>query len=337
MRNIRLRGLALGLGVFSAALATADLSVTGLEVQPRLDIRARGGTNVPESLRVMQAEVNIRFSINQDDAELVSIALSPNFETDMSGRARDMHFSNFYSVWNFGVDKPKLKLGQFVVPFGTLAEYDTHPLILQTPYARTLGVRIDQGLAVEGRLDETDYQLSLTTGNGRGIRDGSYAAGLRLARDFERGDDAFRVGVSLLHGEQMPVFATSPMPLPMSHMKPTRADKERIAVDLDWLHGIDNIRSELVFGWDDGDFVNGQWLSWNHPFSYDTELTVQADRWQQRDGVSYGLGASVHHRLDDLSGVRVAYEPRWARPDVGPDDSLGLVTAQYYRNFTVEW
>lgn len=338
MRPVYLWALLIGTASIWVQVASADLTVTGLEVQPRLDIRARGGANVPESLRVMQAEVNIRFSVNQDDTELVAIALSPNFETDMSGRARDMHFSNFYSVWNFGVDKPKLKLGQFVVPFGTLAEYDTHPLILQTPYARTLGVRIDQGLAIEGRQGETDYQLSFTTGNGRGIRDGSYAANLRLARDFEQGDDAYRVGLSLLHGEQMPVFPTDPMPLPMAHhMEPMRADKDRIAVDLDWLHGIDNIRSEMVVGWDDGDFVNGQWLSWNHPFSYETDLTVQADRWQQSDGVSYGLGVSLHHRLDDLSGVRLAFEPRWAEPKVGPGQSIGLVTAQWYRNFALEW
>ena len=318
--------------------ALGDLSITGLEVLPRLDIRARGGSGPPETLRLMQSEINLRFSINKDDEELVSFALSPNFETGMQGRARQMHFSNYYSVWNFGVDKPKLKAGQFVVPFGAMADYDTHPLILQPPYARTLGLRLDRGVAVEGFRGDLDWAFSLTGGDGRGRADSSYAANLRVARDFEVGDDAYRVGLSLLHGEQMPVFATQPAPLPMAKMGLLgRADKDRLALDLDWLRGIDNIRAELTFGWDDGDFVHGQWLSWNHPFSYETELTLQADRWQARDGVSFGLGASLHHRLDDLSGIRVAYEPRWARPDWGGSNSAGLVTVQWYRNFALEW
>ena len=126
----------------------------------------------------MQVEVNIRFSVNKDDEELVAFALAPNLETAMTGRARQMHFSNFYSVWNFGVDKPKLKVGQFIVPFGTLAEYDTHALVLQTPYARTLGIRLDQGFALEGFRGELDYQFSLTRGDGRGRESSSYAANL---------------------------------------------------------------------------------------------------------------------------------------------------------------
>ncbi len=335
---VRLTLVVFVLTALPACPALADLSVSGLEIQPRLDIRGRGGSNAPETLRIMQSEVNIRFSVNKDDEELVALALAPNFETAMTGRARQMHFANFYSVWNFGVDKPKVKVGQFVVPFGTLAEYDTHQLLLQTPYARTLGIRLDRGLAIEGFRGDLDYQFSLTSGDGRGRRNGSYAANLRVARDYESGDDFYRLGLSLLHGEQMPVYRTTPMPLPMGPAgTPTRADKDRVALDVDWLHGIDNFRAEIVLGTDDGDFVNGQWVSWNHPFSYDTDLTVQADRWHQRDGVSYGFGASLHHRLDDLSGVRLAYEPRFARPDNAENKSLGLVTVQWYRNFTLEW
>ena len=316
--------------------ACADLSIGGVEVLPRLDIRARGGSGVPDTLRVMQSEIDIRFSVNKDDEELVAFSLGPNVETAMTGRGRQMHFANYYGVWNFGVDKPKLKFGQFVVPFGTMAEYDTHDLVLQTPYARTLGVRLDQGLAIEGYRGEVDYALSLTSGDGRGRTNGSYAASFRMARDYEVDDDVYRLGLSLLHGKSMPVFPIMPMPIPMAGRPQSRADKERIAVDLDWLHGIDSIRAEVVLGLDDGDPVNGQWALWNHPFSYDTELTLHADRWQGRNGVAYGAGASLHHRLDDLTGVRVAYEPRWARPDGMLDSSSGVMTVQWYRNFLFE-
>ena len=326
--------------VWLAAMAPAfaELTVSGLEINPRLDLRAWGGGGVEDQFEVMATEINIRFLVNNDDEELFSVAAGPNLYTGMEGRGRQMHFSNYYMVWNFGLDKPKLQLGQFVIPFGTLAEYDTHPLILQTPYARTLGVRIDQGLALVGYRGDTDYWLSLTSGDGRGRTDGSYAANLRLARDYEVGDDAYRVGLSLLHGENMPVFHPDPMPVPHDggmdeHMMLSRADKTRVALDLDWLHGVDNIRAELVGGWDDGDFVHGQWISYSHPFSYDKEITIQAERWLQANGSVKGLGISYHHRLDEFSGFRVAFEPRWASSDMGPDRSINLFTVQYYKNW----
>lgn len=321
-----------------AASAAADLSVSGLEVNPLLDLRAHFGSGVDTHTEIMASELNIRFSVNKNDEELVAVAMSPNLKTDMSGPGRRMHFSNYYTIWNFGVDKPKLQLGQFVIPFATLAEYDTHPLILQTPYARTLGVRIDRGLAVFGTHNDTDYQFSLTTGDGRRRTDGSYAANLRLARDYTSGNDAYRIGLSLLEGRQMPVFHLSPMSMPHTggmHMEPERVDKRRVAVDVDWLHGIDNIRAEFVAGWDDGKFVHGQWISYNHPFSYDFDVTLAADRWQQRNGKVQGLGISLHRRIDELSGVRVAYEPRRAYPDMGPAESIGAVTVQYYKNWVL--
>lgn len=318
--------------------ALADLSVSGVEINPRLDLRLWSGRNVTDQFEVMTTEINMRFSVNKDEEELLAVALAPNLYTDMRGRGRQMHFSNYYGVWNFGLNKPKLQFGQFVIPFGTLAEYDTHPLVLQTMYARTLGVRIDQGLALVGYRGETDYWLSLTSGDGRGRTNGSYAANLRLARDYERGDDAYRVGLSLLHGKQMPVFHPDALPVPHDmgmdeHMMLSRADKTRVALDLDWLRGVDNIRAELVAGWDNGDFVHGQWLSYNHPFSYDTDLTLQAEHWRQRNGKVYGLGLALHHRLDELSGLRAVFEPRWAQSDLEPGDSIRLFTIQYYKNW----
>jgi len=318
--------------------AHADLSLGAVEITPRLDLRATAGSGAEEALKVMQTEVDMRLSVNDDDEELVTFALGPNLATDMEGRGRQMHFGNYYAVWNFGVDKPKLTLGQFVLPFGTLAEYDTHPLVLQTPYARTLGLRIDRGFALEGLADQWNWRAAITTGDGRSRAAGSYAATVRLARNLERGNDSYRVGFSALHGASMPVLHLTAMPVP-HHAMPgmgdvySRARKTRLGLDLDWLHGIDEIRAEFVAGWDDGDFVHGQWVQWSHPFSYRTELSVQGDRWFDRQGVAYGFGVSVHRRLSEESGVRLAWEPRWARPDGGPRESLGLATLQYYREF----
>lgn len=322
--------------LLTATCASAGLELSAVEVLPRLDLRAKAGQPIAETLRVQQAELGLRFSVGDGEKEWASFALQSVLATPMTGRARQMHFSNLYAVGNLGVGKPKVKVGQFVVPFGTLAEYDTHVLVLQTPYARTLGIRLDRGVALEGFLGDGDwdYWLSATSGSGRNRHNGSYAANLRLAREWEIGDDFVRVGFSYLEGNNMPTFPTNPMPLPMGmDQMVTFKDKRRLAVDVDWLRGIDNIRAELVLGQDDGTWVDGQWLYYNHPFSYDTDLTLQADRWRQEDGTSYGLGAEMHHRLDDWSGLRMNYEHRSAHPKLTSNNSADLFTLQYYREY----
>jgi len=132
----------------------------------------------------------------------------------------------------------------------------------------------------------------------------------------------------------MPLFPTNPMALPMGmDAMVTHVDKWRVAGDFDWLHGIDNIRAELVLGADNGRWVNGQWLYYNHPFSYERDLSLQADRWEQGDGTSWGVAAQYHHRLDDLSGLRVAYEKRWAERELAPDATSDMWTVQYYHDW----
>lgn len=326
--------------LIAAGPVWAEWSVTGLEVKPWVDLRYETGSGAEGGVHVMATEVNVRLSLNRDGEEFAALALGPNLVTDMTGDGRRMHLGNYYAIFNFGVDNPKLKVGRFVVPFGTLAEYDTHVLVLQTPYARTLGMRMDTGVEVESTRGGVNRRLSITGGDGRGRLRDSRLVALRLARDFDSGDDFYRIGASALYGRNMLVLPITAMPLPGhgdAHdghaMRPARADKARLALDLDWLRGIDNIRAEFVLGFDDDDFVHGQWLSWNHPFSYETDLTVQADQWRGGNGRAYGLGVALHHRLDGFSGVRVAYEPRRAYPADMPAESVGLVSFQVYRTF----
>lgn len=330
--------------VLAGAPSAAALEITAMQVQPRLDLRATRGGHMGDSLGIKQAEINLVAWISHDGSELVNLNLQHNFETPMTGRAEKMHFSNLYAVFNLGVGEPAVKVGQFVVPFGTLAEFDTHEVPLQTPYARTLGIRIDRGIALEGRDGEWDWSTSLTTGDGRERHDGGWAGIARVARDYEMGHDIVRVGVSGLVGRNMPVFPTNPMDIPMGlDDEVEHVDKWRVALDLDWLRGIDNIRAEFVFGGDDGEFVDGQWLYYEHPFSYDSEIVFQGDRWNQPDGTSYGVGVQYHHRLDDWSGIRVAAERRWADLDrMSAMSEMGhgahstrddLFTVQYYRDW----
>ncbi len=331
---MRLAPIALVLALTVCVPAAAELAVTALQITPRLDLRARAGNPTDEVARIQQLEASVVFSVTDGGSELATFAFQGNLETPMTGRARQMHFRNAYTVINLGIGKPKVKLGQFVLPFGTLAEYDTHNFALQTPYARTLGIRIDRGLELTGSTPELDYWLALMSGDGRGRHDDGYAAMARVAWDRDIGDDFLRTGVTALVGEQMPVFPTNPMAVPMGmDGMVTHADKWRAAIDLDWLHGIDNIRAEIVLGADDGDVVNGQWVYYNHPFSYERDLSLQADRWKQADGTSWGAGAQYHQRLDDLSGMRLSYEKRWAERASAMDATSDMWTLQYYRDW----
>ncbi len=316
-----------------APAAQASLDITALQVTPRLDLRATRGGHMGDQVGIKMAEINLVAWISSGDSELVSLNLQHNLETPMTGRAEQMHFNNLYAVFNLGVGRPAVTVGQFVVPFGTLAEFDTHEVILQTPYARTLGIRIDRGIKAEGRQDDWDWWTSLTTGDGRERHDGGWALIARGARDWEMGNDLVRVGISGLVGENMPVFPTNHMDMPMGlDDEVEHFDKWRLALDLDWLRGIDNIRAELVFGGDNGDFVDGQWLYYEHPFSFDSDITVQADRWSQPDGISHGVGVQYHRRIDDYSGLRLAAEKRWADHG-GMSMSDDLFTIQYYRDW----
>jgi hypothetical protein len=324
--------------IVACGTAWSQWSLTGLQVKPYLDVRAQASSGEPTTLRVMQSEVDIRISVTRKGEEFASVALEPAVSTVMEGRGRQMHYSNYYSVFNFGVGKPKLKVGQFVVPFGTLAEYDTHPLVLQTPYARTLGIRIDRGLGLETLRGKTDFRMSVTSGDGRTRHDNGYAITARVARDYERGNDTVRVGLSGMYGHGMPVFKPLPDPIPMAlDMQPAEwVNKGRLAVDLDWLHSIDNIRAEFVIGWDQGSPVHGEWVLFNHPFSYNTEFTVQADQWHQPSGSVAGFGVELHHRLDDFSGLRLTGEHRRATT-AGEAETLSTLTLQYYRNFDLRF
>ena len=96
-----------GIMLACAPPAHAYLEVTALQVLPRLDLRATGGDPAAERLRIQQSEISVVSSISDGESEIVSLNLQHNIETPMTGRARDMHFSNLYAVFNLGVAAPR--------------------------------------------------------------------------------------------------------------------------------------------------------------------------------------------------------------------------------------
>ncbi len=182
-----------------------------------------------------------------------------------------------------------MKVGQFVIPFGTLADYETHTRVFQSLYANSLGIRIDPGVEVDGYLGDAEYQISVTNGNGpfRSDIDGNKVVVARIVKTLQVGEDDLKVGLSALTG-RLPVFSLVGDPLmdgtsaALVNLRTSEAvgqndragfaEKTRYAVDIEYYRGIDLIRAEFVAGEDDGRSANGQWIQVEHPLSYKTSL-----------------------------------------------------------------
>lgn len=311
----------------------------------RLDSRMMG-EGTPDEADIMAAEMEIYASFGDS----IDAAFQTPGYTAMKGRGKGMHFGNAYAVFKRKIGEPTYKVGQFVIPFGNLADYETHTRILQTLYPYSLGIRIDPGVEIEGFLDEdTEFEVSATFGNGPYRRDidGNKVITARVARRMMVGNNDLKVGVSALRG-QLPVFSLMTDPLMDGNnakLVDTRtgmlvdqfdsagfADKTRYAVDLEYYLGIDLIRAELVRGTDNGKSVGGYWLQIEHPLSYKTALIGQGSGWNQSSGKlrSYALG--LEHKLEDNRIMRLAYERRNAS-EHGMDMRMNMFTVQYLLEF----
>jgi hypothetical protein len=288
----------------------------------RLDSRFMGNSE-SSSADIMAAEAEISGSYGSK----LDFGLQIPLATAMEGRGRDMHFGNAYVLLKGKLRQPTLRAGQFVIPFGNLADYETHTKTFQSLYPNSLGIRIDQGVEAEGYLGEAEYQLAVTNGNGpyRSDIDGNKVVTARVSRRFEMGDDDLKVGVSALKG-RLPVFSLMDDPLMDGNDarlvnidtgeavgqndRSGLADKTRFGVDLEYYRGIDLIRAELVTGSDNGRSVNGQWVQVEHPLSYKTSIIGLLQRWEQSTGSFTGWGIGVEHKVRDNRIWRVSYENR---------------------------
>lgn len=312
----------------------------------RMDTRGMSGTEIKTKPELMAAEAELLISAGSRLDAAVQVPLA----TSMKGRGKDMHFGNAYAVIKGNIGQPSYKLGQFVIPFGNLADYETHTRILQTLYPYSLGIRIDRGLQIDGFLGrDTEFALSATTGNGpgRGRNDGSYAFVARAARRMMVGDDDVKIGFSTLRG-RLPVFSvmsdplmdgreamlqdvTTGMTVPQSDPMGF-ADKTRYAVDVEYYRGIDLVRAEAVIGTDNGKSVGGYWLQIEHPFNYKTSLAGLFGRWNQAHGNWRNIGVGLEHKLQDARILRLALERRRAS-DMGMSMNMNMATLQYLTEF----
>jgi hypothetical protein len=112
------------------------------------------------------------------------------------------HFGEAYVMVPLGLRLPTIRVGQAVIPFGLLADYDTHTQIIQTQYARTLGLRLDPGIGFQGDLGKTAYALWVSNGTGPYLMDNNRnkVVTARIAPKFMLGNAEMTWGVSGLAG-----------------------------------------------------------------------------------------------------------------------------------------
>lgn len=311
----------------------------------RLDSRMMG-EGAPDEADIMSAEMEIYASFGHS----IDAAFQTPGYTAMKGRGKGMHFGNAWVMLKRNIGEPTYKLGQFVIPFGNLVDYETHTRILQTLYPYSLGIRIDPGLMIEGFIDQdTEFAVSGTLGNGPYRRDidGNKVITARIARRMMVGDNDLKIGVSALKG-RLPVFSLMTDPLMdgndaelvdvdtghfVGQFDPAGfADKTRYGVDVEYYLGIDLIRAELVRGTDNGKSVGGYWLQVEHPLSYKTAVIGQIAAWKQSSGKLRNYALGIEHKLEDNRIMRAAYERRNAS-EHGMDMRMNMFTVQYLLEF----
>jgi hypothetical protein len=231
----------------------------------------------------------------------------------MSGWTSGFHFGEVYALFPLGLSLPTIRAGQAVIPFGLLADYDIHTQIIQTPFARTLGLRLDPGLGVLGVLGHTDYRLWLSNGNGPDMMDNDRGKVVtaRVAPRFLLGDADVTLGVSGLAGS-LPYWSLDSLEKMDEGPRFYRA-KYRLGLDntTDWgpltlrLEGVvgkdSTLAQPLVFGYyGEARYAVRRWL----------EPMVAYDGFHTGEGSARTLSAGLNFYPPDISAfeVQTAYQ-----------------------------
>jgi len=195
-------------------------------------------------------ELDPRFTLSNESGDLLILAFQIYVNGSMMGAMKEMHYGNGYLIIPTGLGKPTFKLGQQVIPFGQLAEYDTHSQIIQNLYAKSLGLRIDSGASIYGMLGKYDYWLMI--GNGAGPNKMEYDLDKvitgRIAKTYQLGNSDLRLGLSALYGN-LPYYELGKDAYQAMVGVPTKFEtKTRYALDAELSAGPILVRSELIKG-----------------------------------------------------------------------------------------
>ena len=300
---------------FIALLLAVGFSLAGTSVRlggalyPRFMYDQMGS-----SFELMGAEGNIQAQVTSDTRDIVTALIQVRAGGAMSGWTSGFHFGQAYALFPLGLSRPTIKVGQAVIPFGLLADYDIHTQIIQTPFARTLGLRLDPGLGVLGVLGQLDYRLWLSNGNGPDMMDNDRGKVVtaRVAPRFLLGDADVTLGLSGLAGS-LPYWSLDSLPQMDEGPRSYRV-KYRLGLDntTDW--GPLTLRLEGVAGKDST-------LSQRPVFGYYGEARYAVTRWLEPmlayDGFHTGEGSArtlsvgLNYYPPDISAFEIQTAYQW--------------------------
>jgi len=293
----------------AAAVAVAGTSVRlGGALYSRFMFDAMGS-----SFELMGAEGNIEAQVSGETRDIVTALIQVRAAGAMSGWTRGFHFGQAYALLPLGLSLPTVKVGQAVIPFGLLADYDVHGQIIQTPFARTLGLRLDPGLGVLGVLGRTDYRLWLSNGNGPDMMDNDrgQVVTARVAPRFLWGDAEVTLGLSGLAGslpywslDSLSNMAEGPRSYELKYRLGlgNTTDWGPLTIRLEGVVGRDSALSEpSVFGYyGEARYALTRWL----------EPMLAYDGFHTTDGSDRTLSVGLNYYPPDISSfeIQTAYQ-----------------------------
>jgi hypothetical protein len=295
--------------VLVAGVVIAGTSVRlGGVLYPRYTYDAMGN-----SFELMGAEGDIQAQVSGETRDIVTALIQVHASGAMSGWTSGFHFGEAYALFPLGLSLPTIRVGQAVIPFGLLADYDIHTQIIQTPFAKTLGLRLDPGLGVLGQLGHTDYKLWVSNGNAPDAMDNDRGKVVtaRVAPRFLLGNADVTLGLSGLAGS-LPYWSLDSL-LSMDEGPRFYRVKYRLGLDntTDW--GPLTMRLEGVAGKDST-------LSQPFVFGYYGEARYAARRWLEpmlaydgfhtSDGSARTLSVGLNYYPPDISAfeIQTAYQ-----------------------------
>ena len=293
-----------------AGIAVAGTSVRlGGALYPRYTYDAMGN-----GFELMGAEGSIQAQVSGATRDIVTALVQIRAGGAMSGWTSGFHFGEAYALFPLGLSLPTIRVGQAVIPFGLLADYDIHTQIIQTPFARTLGLRLDPGLGVLGQLGHTDYKLWVSNGNGPDAMDNDRGKVVtaRVAPRFLVGDADVTLGLSGLAGS-LPYWSLDSLSNMDEGPRLYRV-KYRLGLDntTDW--GPLTMRLEGIAGKDSSlsqPFVFGYYGEARYAVTRWLEPMLAYDGFHTFEGSARTLSAGLNYYPPDISAFEIQTAYQW--------------------------
>lgn len=272
-------------------------------------------TNAPFGFKVTGSEIVFESTMSNKKRDIMKFDVQVFVWGTMQGWAKSMHYGTVYALFPFGIGKPNLKIGQQVIPFGLLAEYDVHGQLFQHPYALTIGERIDTGISLFGIIGPLDYWYMVSNGSELFTmdKDDNKVQTFRIAhaRDVPFGE--IKCGLSFLRGI-LPEFVQNPLVMMMA-VPDTFVLKNRFAIDSELFMPRVTLRGEASIGnngisnpfsglADEG--VLSGYLEIRYSLSYDFELMAMYSHYEPLSRSSnrfVEFGPGLNLTIPDISAI----------------------------------